>query len=191
MRTLIYERRASKRGPNFAAATGEQVSMTAFKAQTGFTLIELMMVVAIIGILASVAIPMLGQYTIRTRVTEGLVSAGTARTRVAEILQSGHATPAGYAAAFVAPAPTANVASVAINPLTGVVTMMTTSQAGGGSVVLSPYTGANTGLPNPTVPFPPPVGQVNWQCMAAGTPSVVVGVLPGTLPRRFAPPECR
>lgn len=163
----------------------------AIEPQRGFTLIELMMVVAIIGILASVAIPMFGQYTIRTRVTEGLVTAGTAKTRVAEIVQSGHATAGGYAAAFVAPGATANVASVAINPITGVITMMTTAQAGGGSVVLSPYTGANTRLPNATVTFPPPVGPIYWQCMAAGTPSLVAGILPGTLPRRFAPPECR
>jgi type IV pilus assembly protein PilA len=157
----------------------------------GFTLIELMMVVAIIGILASIAIPMFGQYTIRTRVTEGLVTAGTAKTRVADVLQSGQATPAGYTSGFVAPTASVNVVSVTINPLNGVITMMTTPQAGGGSVVLSPYTLANTGLPNPTVPFLPPSGPLFWQCMAAGAPSIIAGVAPGTLARRFAPPECR
>ena len=167
------------------------MTLNTFEPQRGFTLIELMMVVAIIGILTSLAIPMFSQYTIRTRVVEGIVSAGTAKTRVAEILQSGQALPAGYAAAFVAPAATANVASVAINPLNGVITMMTTPQAGGGSIVLSPYTGAGTGLPNATVTFPPPAGLVQWQCMAAATTSLVAGVSPGTLPRRFAPPACR
>lgn len=123
--------------------------------------------------------------------TEGLVTAATVKTRVTEVVQSGQALPAGYAAAFIAPAGTVNVASLAINPVNGVITMMTTPQAGGGSVVLSPYTGASTGLPNATLPFAAPSGPVKWQCMAAATTSLVAGVPPGTLPRRFAPPECR
>ena len=57
--------------------------------QTGFTLIELMMVVAIIGILAAVAIPFYQDYTIRTRVTEGLALASSAKMIVVENASSG------------------------------------------------------------------------------------------------------
>ncbi len=59
------------------------------KMQKGFTLIELMIVVAIIGILAAIAIPAYQDYTIRAKVTEGLNLADSAKTAVAESFQSG------------------------------------------------------------------------------------------------------
>src|SRR5580704_6612421 len=59
------------------------------KIQQGFTLIELMIVVAIIGILAAIAIPAYQDYTIRAKVTEGLNLADSAKTAVAESWQSG------------------------------------------------------------------------------------------------------
>ena len=64
--------------------------------QKGFTLIELMIVVAIIGILAAVALPAYQDYTIRARVTDGISLAGSAKTAVAENAQNGQPFASGW-----------------------------------------------------------------------------------------------
>ncbi|MHB1240371.1 MAG: pilin [Gammaproteobacteria bacterium] len=65
------------------------------RTQQGFTLIELMIVVAIIGILAAIAIPAYQDYTVRAKVTEGLNLAAAAKTAVAETFQSDGHMPTG------------------------------------------------------------------------------------------------
>ena len=73
------------------------------KNQQGFTLIELMIVVAIIGILAAVAIPAYQDYTVRAKVTEGIVMASAAKTSVSEYYISQGSMPADHAAAGMQP----------------------------------------------------------------------------------------
>ncbi len=76
--------------------------MSYSKDQAGFTLIELMIVVAIIGILAAIAIPAYQNYTIRAQVSEGLVHASRAKSAVSDYFMDRGVWPANNAAAGLA-----------------------------------------------------------------------------------------
>ena len=158
--------------------------------QKGFTLIELMIVVAIIGILAAVALPAYQDYTKRAKVTEGLSLATSAKTAVAENAASGVAYSKGWAA----PSATAAVKSVAISDTDGAITITFDKPVEDTkTLVLMPYTVASGGaasvLPTSTAAYQVPDTNINWQCMATGaTPKVGTA---GTLAAKLAPSNCR
>lgn len=136
------------------------------KKQQGFTLIELMIVVAIIAILAAIALPAYQDYVVRSRVSEAMAAASAAKILVAENAANGRPLAQG----FQAPAATKNLTSLAI-AADGVITATTTAAAGGGTVVFTPAPALVVGTP--------PADRIDWDCTG------------GSLAQKYRPSECR
>lgn len=133
--------------------------------QKGFTLIELMIVVAILGILLSIAVPTYQDHIVKTKVMEGLNLAAAAKIAVTEAAFENHTLPNQQEnTGYISPKATENVQSIRIGQQ-GVITIQYTSSAGGGTILFVPNLHEN--------------GDITWRCRE------------GTLAAKYRPSQCR
>lgn len=173
------------------------------KVQKGFTLIELMIVVAIIGILAALALPAYQDYTVRAKLSEGIVASAPAKAVVNEAYLSNNLVGLTTAATnwnndTVNTSPSKYVKSVRIDSGTGAVTVTFAATASNGiptdlngsTLVLTPS--ANQTLLSGITSA---AGALDWTCVSAGYSIAAQRGLPystsATLPAKYAPSECR
>ena len=153
--------------------------------QKGFTLIELMIVVAIIGILAAVALPAYQDYTVRARVSEVILAASSCRSTVTDVVQNSPVTSIP-AAAFTGACdvkPTKMVASGSLNAATAVITVNGNATNLGGTITgttnaisLKPY------ISGTAVDATTDGGKTitEWRCGPAATNPMETKYLPGS-----------
>ena len=150
------------------------------KVQQGFTLIELMIVVAIIGILAAIAIPAYQDYTIRSKVTELINAAGVCKTSVAEYYQTLGGMPTSAKQAGCSDTGSNNTAAPVITNGEIEITAISTLATQLGTGILFAYKpdcagAACTGLPI-----------TGWSCSSSGTPAAGTTINP-----KYLPATCR
>ena len=185
--------------------------------QKGFTLIELMIVVAIIGILAAVALPAYQDYTIRAKISEGMIAGSSIKGVLSEAFQSGGVTGLSAAATAINVTPIAQTQSKYVSNIcvgaAGATNTQCAAFTAAGAVTwplfVSIAATAGNGIPTtlldqtlvltPNVQLVPPtaasVGAIDWACAsntnATATARGFTGIVAGTLLAKYAPSECR
>ena len=165
------------------------------KLQKGFTLIELMIVVAIIGILAAIAIPAYQDYTIRAQVSEGLNLSAAAKAAIAETFLNTGVAPATRTLAGMSPN--------GVDTAGKYVTAVNVGVAGAGIITVTYGAAANASITGATLGITPLLSadrSVLWQCGAATAPPGATGPMGaahagGTLAaaatQKYLPAACR
>ena len=157
--------------------------------QKGFTLIELMIVIAIIGILAAVALPAYQDYTVRAKVSEGAIAASAVKVGVTELFAddgiAGIARYSGVIAADQASVTTDKITAIAVNPTTGEIsiTMGGIAQLAGNNTLAYMPSINNANLVDGVA------GSIEWECANAptnGNPGSTTNI-----DNKFLPANCR